>query len=80
MLDAATETPLILNMPIVTGADLLRQFRYLGIPGSLISYTQGDENAPATLDNLGADANLYYIVDPEAVEQSIRFIGYVAPE
>ena len=80
ILDAQTQAVLLLNMPIVTGADLLRQFAYLGIPGSLIAFTQGDIDATPTLKNLGAAANLYYVVDHDAIEQTRRFIGYVQPE
>jgi hypothetical protein len=50
-------------MPLVTGIDLLRQYRYLGIPGSMIVYTDGDPDAPPTLENLGNESNLYYVVD-----------------
>lgn len=59
----ATNTPLIVNLPLVSGANLLGQFGHLGIPGKLLVYTDGDEFSPPTLDNLGQAANLYYLVD-----------------
>lgn len=61
--DEATNEPLILSLPLVSGADLLSQHQHLGIPGQLIVYTDGDEFAPPTLENLGQEANLYYLVD-----------------
>jgi hypothetical protein len=63
ILDEATSTPLIVNLPLVTGADLLSQFSHVGIPGQLFVYTDGDEFEPPTLDNLGQEANLYYLVN-----------------
>lgn len=61
--DEATAAPLIVSLPLVSGADLLAQHQHLGIPGQLIVYTDGDEFAPPTLENLGQEANLYYLVD-----------------
>jgi hypothetical protein len=61
--DGITQEPILLCMPLVTGIDLLRQYRYLGIPGSMIVYTDGDPDAPPTLENLGNESNLYYVVD-----------------
>lgn len=61
--DAVTLEPLIVCLPMVTGVDLLSQFRHLGIPGSLFAYTEGDELAPPTLTNLGIEAQLYYLTD-----------------
>lgn len=60
--DEASNEPLILSLPLVSGADLLYQHQHLGIPGQLIVYTDGDEFAPPTLENLGQEANLYYLV------------------
>jgi len=61
--DEVTSQPLIVNLPLVAGANLLEQFGHIGIPGKLLVYTDGDEFAPPTLDNLGQEANLYYLVD-----------------
>lgn len=62
LLDGVTEQPLVTCLPLVTGADLLAQYRYLGIPGSLFVYVDGGaetEEIP-NLDTLGHEANLYY--------------------
>lgn len=61
--DEVTRQPLIANLPLVAGVNLLTQFEHIGIPGKLFVYTDGDEFAPPTLDNLGQEANLYYLVD-----------------
>lgn len=50
------------NLPLVTGVDLLAQYRHL-VQGSLHIYTDGDENATPTMDNLGKESNLYYITE-----------------
>ncbi len=61
--DEATTTTLLTNLPLVAGADLLEQFGHVGIPGKLLVYTDGDEFAPPTLENLGQEANLYYVAN-----------------
>lgn len=61
--DGLTEDPLILAFPLVTGVNLLAQFAHLGIDGQFIAYTDGNETAPPTLDNLGDGGNLYYLLE-----------------
>ena len=51
------------GIPLVTGADLLAQYRYLGFVGGLYVTTAGDPLAVPTFTNLGSDANIYYIPD-----------------
>lgn len=58
--DATTSAPIICGLPMVTGADLLEQYEYLGLNGKLIVFTDGDETATPTLNNLGVESNLYY--------------------
>jgi hypothetical protein len=53
--------PLIINMPLVSGQDLLEQYQYVGIDGQMIVFTSGAEGEPPTLENLGAESNLYFI-------------------
>jgi len=57
---AADNTPLILGIPLVTGADLLAQYEYIGIRGKLIVQTDHDTQATPTFDNLGLAGRLYY--------------------
>lgn len=59
--DTSTNASIIAGLPLVTGCDLLEPFPELGFIGSLFVYTDGDAMAIPTLDNLGADSNLYYV-------------------
>jgi hypothetical protein len=52
---------LVRGIPLVTGADLLAQFVYLGIPGQLIVQSDNDTLAQPTFSNLGVTAHLYFI-------------------
>lgn len=52
---------LVGGVPLITGADLLEQYAYLGIGGSLICQTDTDALAVPTYDNLGVTAHLYFI-------------------
>lgn len=56
--------PLLYGMPLVTGCDLLAQFKYLGIGGQLIAQTTSDPDAVPTFENLGTDGNLYFVTNP----------------
>lgn len=58
--DGETNEPIVANIPMVTGCDLLEQYEYLGLNGRLIVFTDGDELAVPTLDNLGVESNLYF--------------------
>lgn len=59
--DDTTGLPIICGIPLITGADLLDQYDYLGIEGGLVVYTNGDPTAVPTLDNLGTDCNVYVV-------------------
>jgi len=61
--DGITGLPLVMAVPLVVGADLFAQFHYLGLPGQAIVYTDGDQYAEPTIDNLGTESNLYLLVD-----------------
>jgi hypothetical protein len=54
--------PLVLGVPIVTGADIMEQFQYLGLGGEFIVQTTNDVDAVPTFTNLGTSGNLYYVV------------------
>jgi len=54
--------PILLGIPMVTGADLLEQFGYLDFGGMLIAQTADDPDAPPTFQNLGTDGNLFFVV------------------
>jgi hypothetical protein len=53
-------TPLAAGIALVTGADLLGQFGYLEIPGTLTVQTDHDLYAVPTFDNLGVNSHLYF--------------------
>lgn len=61
--DGVSRIAMAMNVPLIVGADLLEQYRYLGLPGNLVVYTDGDQYATPTLENLGGMSNLYYLVD-----------------
>jgi hypothetical protein len=51
---------LICGIPLVTGCDLLEQYAYVGIPGSMYVATDGNPPVVPTNDNLGQTSHLYY--------------------
>lgn len=64
VLDLATGdvgAPIVSGIPLVTGVNLLEQYEYLGIGGSLIVQTDHDVDAVPTFDNLGSTAHLYFV-------------------
>jgi hypothetical protein len=61
--DGVSGDSLVANVPLVVGADLFAQYDYLGLPGQAIVYTDGDQYAAPTLENLGTMSNLYLLVD-----------------
>lgn len=61
--DADTNTPIVVNVPLIVGADCLAGLEYLGINGQMIVYTDGNQFAVPTLDNLGVESNLYFLTD-----------------
>lgn len=54
--------PIVNGIPLVTGADLLEQYRHLGFVGSLVVQTDHDPEAVPTFDNLGSTSHLFLIV------------------
>lgn len=60
--DTVTNTDIVCGIALVTGTDLLAQYRHLNIAGGLVVYTDGEPDAVPTFDNLGADSNLYFVV------------------
>lgn len=56
------DVPLVGNIPLTTGRDLLEPHANLGFGGSLYVINPSSTDVP-TYDNLGADANLYFVTD-----------------
>lgn len=54
---------IVSGIPLVTGSDLLEQYKYLGINGSLYVQTDNNTDQMPTFDNLGTNSHLYFVVD-----------------
>lgn len=59
----ANSAPLVSGIPLVTGTDLLGQFRYLGIGGKLAVLVEGDIAAVPDYSDLGTEGKLYFITE-----------------
>lgn len=58
--DAVTGESIVANLPLVTGVNVLAGLEYLGFAGEIIVFTDGDDLAVPTLDNLGVESNAYF--------------------
>lgn len=58
---ATNDGPLIKMLPLVTGTNLLGQYRHLNIGGSLYVLSSDNALADPTQDNLGSGSNLYFV-------------------
>lgn len=54
-------TPIVSGLPLITGADLLNQYPYLGVGGMLVVQTDHDVDAVPTFSSLGLTGHLYFI-------------------
>ena len=63
MLDIADVDDVILAsaIPLLTGADLLQQFGYLGIGAGMLVMTDTNPDAVPTFQNLGTSGHLYFV-------------------
>jgi hypothetical protein len=62
--DQDTGVEIVNNIPLICGVDLLAGLEYLGFGGQLVVYTDGDQTAVPTLDNLGVECQVYFISPP----------------
>ncbi len=46
----ANNVPIVLGIPVITGLDLLAQYRYLGFGGSLVVQTDGGQSMATLVD------------------------------
>ena len=53
--------PILQGVPLVTGADLLAQYKHLGFTGSLVVQTVSNPDAVPTFANLGDDGQIYWV-------------------
>lgn len=66
LLDIAdvNNNPIVSGIPMITGADLLEQYRYLGFTGSLFAYaTQAPVDTVPTFRNLGITTQVAFFPD-----------------
>lgn len=61
--DALTGAAIAANIAVVTGTNLLAGLEYLGFGGALYVFTDGDQLAVPTLDNLGTESNVYFVTE-----------------
>ena len=59
----ADNNPILSGVMLVTGADLLEQYAYLGFGGKLGVQTDNDLNAVPTYTNLGVNSHVYFVTD-----------------
>lgn len=59
----ADSAPIVVGVPLVTGANLLEQYRHLGFVGRMWVQTASDPDAAPTFLNLGIDAQLWWVTD-----------------
>ncbi len=58
----AQNARIVSSIPLVTGADLLAQYRHLEIGGSLVVQSDNDPFLVPNFDTLGKTAQLYFVV------------------
>ncbi len=62
ILDIADQdgVPMVSGIPVITGSDLLAQYRYLGFTGHLVVQTDHDTYAVPTVANLGLEGHVFF--------------------
>lgn len=53
--------PILRGVPLVTGADLLAQYEYLGLAGQLYVVTPANPGHTPAFDDLGVNTQLYWV-------------------
>jgi hypothetical protein len=61
--DANTGDVIVAYLPLITGVNLFAGLGYLGFQGSLVVFTDGDDFAVPTLENLGVESNVYLVTE-----------------
>lgn len=59
-LSDASGNAIVQGVPLVSGALLLSQYKYLGLPGDLFVQVSDDPNAVPGFTDLGVTSQLYY--------------------
>ena len=58
------QNPIVGGIPLITGANLLEQYAYLGIGGSLIVQSDFDPNEVPDYAALGSTGHLFFVTTP----------------
>ena len=53
--------PILQGIPLITGADLLGQYEYLGLGFGLMVYSDGEHDDVPSFSNLGSTGHLYVV-------------------
>lgn len=56
----SNDVPVLNGLSMITGADLLEQFAYMGFAGQLIAQTDHDADSVPTFKNLGVNGHLFF--------------------
>jgi hypothetical protein len=66
VLDIADDSNIMLvgGIPLVTGANLLEEYAYLGFGGALIATTDSNAFLPPAFAGLGTTSHLYFVTMP----------------
>ena len=59
----ATGSPIVQGIPLVTGCDLLAQYKHLGFGGRLWVQTASTPDAAPTFSGLGSETVLLWVTD-----------------
>ena len=59
----SNQVPLVAGIPLVSGADLLGQYRHLGFTGSLVVTTDRGAGEVPTFDGLGVTSHVFFVPD-----------------
>lgn len=55
------DVPIVTGLPLITGADLLHQYGYLGFQGQLIVQSDTIPDQVPSFTNLGVTSHLYWV-------------------
>lgn len=62
-IETQAQEPIVRGIPMVTGADLLEQYKYLGIEGKLFVQSTGDVMAVPGYSDLGGSGRLFFVTE-----------------
>lgn len=59
-----SDNPILRGLPLITGADLLAQYKYLDFGGKLVVQSDSNPDNTPTFADLGSTSHLYWSPDP----------------